>query len=142
MKASRAAAAQAVKKRAFSRGFKRPVEAPKDLADRLEALIAQRLVEAVSLARKAGLGVTGFEKVKARLKGGAVGALFAAADGAADGWAKLAALAGDTPLVDVMTADELGRAFGRDRAVHAALDPGGATERALREARRLDGFRP
>ena len=141
LSATRDAAALAAKKRLFSRGFRQPVEVSADLPDQLERLLARRLVEAVSLTRKAGLAVNGFEKVKARLKQGGVGALLAASDGSDDGRGKLAPLAGDAPIISVLTADELGMAFGRDSVVHAALDVGGATERVLREARRLDGFR-
>lgn len=141
LSATRDAAALAAKKRLFSRGFKQPVEVSDDLPDQLEALLAKRLIEAISLTRKAGLAVSGFEKVKARLKQGGVGALLAASDGAEDGRGKLAPLAGEAEIVAVLTADELGMAFGRDSVVHAALDVGGATDRVLREARRLDGFR-
>lgn len=139
--ADRELVAKAVKKRLFSRGFRQPVETPDDLADRLEALLAYRLIEAVGLARKAGLAVTGFEKARARLRRGPAGALFAASDGAQDGRAKLSALRGATPMAQALTSGELGAAFGRETAVHAVLEPGGATDRALREARRLDGFR-
>ncbi len=141
LSATREAAALAAKKRLFSRGFKQPVEASADLPDQLEALLAKRLIEAISLTRKAGLAVNGFEKVKARLKKGGVGVLLAASDGAEDGRGKLAPLVGNAAIIAVLTADELGLAFGRDSVVHAALDVGGATERVLREARRLDGFR-
>ena len=82
LSATRDAAALAAKKRLFSRGFKQPVEVSDDLPDQLEALLAKRLIEAISLTRKAGLAVSGFEKVKARLKQGGVGALLAASDGA------------------------------------------------------------
>ena len=41
----------------------------------------------------------------------------------------------------VLTADELGQAFGRDAVVHAVLEDGGASNRVIREARRLDGIR-
>lgn len=139
--ADRSAVATALKKRLFSRGFRQPVEAPEDLADLLERLAARRVVEAVSLARKAGLAVNGFEKVRARLRKGPCGALLAARDGADDGRGKVAALRGDAPLVEVLTSDELGLAFGRDSVIHAALESGGATDRVLREARRLDGLR-
>lgn len=140
---------RAVKKRLFSRGFRQPVEAPEDLAGRLEALLAARLIEAIGLARKAGLAVTGFEKVRAQLKKGPAGALLAASDGAEDGRRKVSSLAlaleragqAATPLVESLRSDELGLAFGRDSVIHAILDRGGATDRVIREAHRLDGFR-
>ncbi|MEO0361567.1 MAG: RNA-binding protein [Pseudomonadota bacterium] len=141
LSSNRAAAEKAVKKRLFARGFKAPAEAVDDLPDLLERLLAARTVEALSLCRKAGLAVAGFEKARARLREGGVAALFAASDGAADGRAKLAAIRGDAPIVECLTADEIGAAFGRDATVHAAVAPGGAADRAIREAGRLDGFR-
>lgn len=148
--ADRALVARAVAKRAFSRAFRGPVEAPEDLPDRLEALLAQRVVEAVGLARKAGLATVGFESVRVRLRKGRAGALLSASDGAEDGRGKLAAIAdavaasggGATERVACLTGSELGLAFGRESAIHAALDEGGAADRVVREARRLDGFRP
>ncbi|MEM7545482.1 MAG: RNA-binding protein [Pseudomonadota bacterium] len=139
--ADTASVALAVKKRLFSRAFRRPVETGEDLAVRLEALLTGRLVDAIGLARKAGLAVNGFEKARARLRKPGVGAVLAAFDGAEDGRGKVAALRGDAPLIEVLTSAELGLAFGRDSVIHAVLDQGGATERVLREADRLDGFR-
>lgn len=144
--AERALVEKAVKKRLFSRGFKQPVEVPVTLADDLEGLVLRRAVDALSMCRKAGAALNGFEKVKARLRAALdhedpVGALLAASDGAADGRGKLVPLAGDARIIAVLTADELGMAFGRDSVVHASLDVGGATDRAIRELDRLDGLR-
>lgn len=149
LKSERALVEKAVKKRLFARGFRQPVEAPADLAGRLETLLVARLVEALGIARKAGLAVTGFEKVRARLKKGRAGALLAASDGADDGRRKLTSVifaiekagGGAVPLLDVLRSEELGLAFGRDSVIHAVLEQGGATDRVVREARRLDGFR-
>ena len=144
--AERALVERAVAKKLFSRAFKAQAAAPTDLADRLEALLAGRLIDVIGLARKAGQAVTGFEKVRARLKEGAAGALVQASDGAADGKAKLARMAGGLPggvaVIDVLDSNELGLAFGRDFAIHAALDRGGFADRAIGEAARLSGLRP
>lgn len=139
--ASRAHVAQAVRRRAFGRAARRQVSVPEGLADLLEDLLARRLIEAVAIANKAGLAVMGFEKVKARLKRGPVAAVIEARDGSEQGFAKLLPLLGDAPVVDRLDGGELGLAFGRDYVIHAALDAGGATERVLREASRLSGFR-
>jgi len=45
------------------------------------------------------------------------------------------------PVLAVLDAAEMGEAFGRDAAVHAALSQGGLSRRFLWEARRLTGFR-
>lgn len=139
--AERALVEKAVAKKLFSRAFRTQAGVPPDLADRLEALLVRRLMDLIGLARKAGQAVTGFEKVRARLREGGVGALLQARDGAADGRAKLTRLAGDVPVIAVLDATELGLAFGRDFAIHAALDRGGFTDRALDEAARLAGLR-
>ncbi|HUF88074.1 MAG TPA: RNA-binding protein [Thermohalobaculum sp.] len=139
--ADRALVERAVARRLFARALRAQAAVPDDLADRLEALLAQRLVELIGLARKAGQAVTGFEKVRDRLKHGAAGALVEAADGAPDGKGKLARLAGETPVIGVLTAQELGLAFGRDFAIHAALDRGGFADRTIAEALRLEGLR-
>ena len=139
--ARRDAVERAAAKRLFARGFKAPATAPADLVAMVADGLARRLVEAIGLARKAGLAVTGFEKVKARLKAGPVGALIEASDGSPQGREKLRPLAAGAPIVGVLDASELGLAFGRDFVIHAALDAGGATDRVLYEASRLAGFR-
>lgn len=131
----------ATKKRLFSRGFKTQAMAPEGLADLLERLVAERLIQIIALARKAGQAVTGFEKVRARLSVPAKGVLIEAADAGQDGRAKLARLADGWPRIEALTGQELGLAFGRAFAIHAALDKGGLAERALTEAGRLSGLR-
>lgn len=133
--------ATAVAKRLFARAARAPVGVEADLADRVEALLAQRCCEVLGLARRAGQAVAGFEKVRQALGRREAALLVAAADGAADGRGKLAALAPGLPVVDPLTSAELGAAFGREQVVHAALKPGRLAETLRVEAARLAGFR-
>lgn len=140
--ADRAMVDKAVAKRLFARAFRGPVRAAPDLADRIERLLAARLIDRIALARKAGHAVTGFEKTRARLAGGTAGAVLTASDAGADGARKLARLAPETARIALLDSAELGLAFGRGFAIHAALDrEGGFAERAIAEADRLAGFR-
>jgi uncharacterized protein len=144
--ADRALAGRALKKRLFARAFRSQVKVADDLPDRLEALLAERMVALIGLARKAGQAVTGAEKVRARIVSGQAAVLIQARDGAPGGRAKLAALAraagdGRIAQIELLDSAELGLAFGRDFAIHAALDTGGFAARLLGEARRLSGFR-
>lgn len=136
---------KAASKRLFARAFRTPVTVPDHLPDLLETLLAERAVSMIAMARKAGQAVTGFEKTRARLESGAatgaVGLLLAAADGSADGRSKLARIAGPVPVADCLTAAELGVAFGRDFAVHAALDAGRLAAAVHGETLRLAGMR-
>jgi len=138
---TRGAIDAAVKKRAFSRAARRPVEAPGDLADRLEALVVARALELIGLARRAGQAVVGYDQVEAWLKSGRAGLLLQAADGAPGGRARLAALAGDRPVVELLRAAELAQPFGRDHVVHVALAAGGIATRLHGELTRLAGLR-
>jgi len=141
VKAERTALATAVAKNLFAKAARHQVEAPVDLADRTAALLAQRCLELVGLARRAGDVVCGFEKVRDALRHGRVGVLLAAADGAADGRGKLQALARERPTLALFTGAELSASLGRENVVHAAVAPGRLAERLNVESARLAGLR-
>ena len=133
---------EAASRNLFARAARVPkARAEEDLQDRIETALAKRLMEFLGLACRAGNATTGFEKTRADLRKGPVGALIEARDGAAGGCSKLRSLQPDAPVIDCLDAAELGAAFGRVRVVHAVLGRGGTTTNALREAQRLEGFR-
>ena len=134
--------ALAVTKRLFARAARQAVIVEDGLADRVEALLAERCRDHIGLARRAGQAVMGFVKVQAALAAGKAGVLVAAADGAADGRGKLKGAAPGLPLVECLTGVELGAAFGREHVVHAALAAGRLAEMLVGDATRLAGFRP
>lgn len=131
----------AVTKRLFAKAARRAVAVPEDLVDRLHGLLCRRCLDAISLARRAGQAVCGFEKVKAELKAGRAAVLVEARDAAEDGKGKMRALASGLPVVELFDAVELGAPFGRDQSVHVALTPGGLARRLVEEAGLLAGFR-
>ena len=139
--ARREAVTKAATKGLFARGFKGRALADSALADRVEARLAARCGELLGLARRAGQAVAGFEKVQALLAKGGAALLLEASDGAADGLRRLRRAAPDVPVVNVLSAGELGAALGRDMAVHVALKPGGLVATLEREMERLAGFR-
>lgn len=125
----------------FQRAARRPLIIEADLDARVEHMLADRCIELVGLARRAGQAVAGFEKVAAGLRQGRAVLVLEAQDGAEDGRRKLHGLAPDVPVADQLRADELGRAFGRERTVHAMLASGALATKLLTETRRLAGFR-
>lgn len=139
--ADRAALELAVRKRLFARGAKRPVTVPEDLVLAVEAGLARRVVDLLSLARKAGLAVAGYEKVRGMLQSGEAVALLQASDGSERGKTKLRLPPDEGATIDCLTARELGLSFGRDHAIHAALGAGGLTTRVVEDATRLSGLR-
>ena len=132
---------RAVAKRIFARVARRPVAAPPELADRIESLLARRCCDAIGLARRAGLAVAGFERVGEAVRRGRVGLLLFALDGAEGGRGKLPAPGRELPSARVLTAAELGGAFGRERIVHAAVAGGPLARLLLLDLTRLTGLR-
>jgi predicted RNA-binding protein YlxR (DUF448 family) len=116
--------AAAVAKRLFARAARAPVTVPSDLALQVEGLLRRRCSDLVGLARRAGQAIAGFEKVRAALREGKAAVLIAAADGGESGREKLRSVGPRLPLIEALTAAELGAALGREHVVHAALVPG------------------
>lgn len=140
--------AEAVRRRLFGRGFRREVRVDADLPETVDRLLREEVVGALSLARKSGLVVTGFEKTRSRLLTGDVGALIAASDGADDGRTKLLRLArasaeghNPLPVVDVLESEALSGALGGERVVHGALLRGGLTTAICAKVARLGRYR-
>lgn len=139
--ADRAAITKAATKGLFSRAARQPVKAPDGLADLVEALLARRVVDLISMCRKANAAVMGYEKVKDWLSSSKARVLVQASDGSERGKTKLRPPEGEGGFIGLLTAGEMGLAFGRERAIHAALGAGGLTHRVVEEAARLSGLR-
>ena len=139
--ADRAAIGKAATKGLFARAARQPVKVPDDLADLVEALLLRRVIDLISLTRKASGAVMGYEKVKEWLQKGKAQVLLQASDGSERGKTKLRAPDGTDSYIGFLTAQEMGLAFGRERAIHAALAAGGLTTRVVEEAARLAGLR-
>ena len=138
--AERSAIDKAAAKGLFARAAKAPAKVPENLADMVEEGLAHRVVELISLVRKSGRAVVGFEKVKGWLAEGRAKVLLQASDGSDRGKGKLWTPEGGR-WFGCLTSSELGLAFGRDHAIHGALAAGGLTRRVIDEAARLAGMR-
>ncbi|TCM82055.1 RNA-binding protein [Rhodovulum steppense] len=139
--ADRDALELAVRKRLFARAAKRQVSLPEGLVDLVEAGLLRRVVEGLSLARKAGQAVVGYEKVKGWLDSGQAAVLVQASDGSERGKTKLRPPQREGAYIDCLTAREIGLAFGREHVIHGALAAGGLTERVVEDAAKLSGVR-
>lgn len=138
--ADRAILEQATKGQ-FSRSAKMAVKVPDGLADEVERQLVRRVADLIALARKSGIAVCGFEKVKGWLAGGEnVRVLLQADDGSSRGKAKLWTPQG-ARYFDCLTSQELGLAFGRQSVIHGALATGGLSDRVVEEAAKLKGLR-
>jgi uncharacterized protein len=144
--ATQAAVEDAIRRRAFGRGFKRDVKLPPDLAVRTGRLLESAVLDALAMAGKAGLAAAGFTKASTALQRNDAVALLHAAEAAPDGVRKLDALirregAKPVPVIGFLTSAQLDLAFGRPNVVHAALLAGPASDTFLSRSRRLQRFR-
>ncbi|MEE9427683.1 MAG: RNA-binding protein [Paracoccaceae bacterium] len=130
----------AIKKGLFARAAKTAATVPDDLVQEVERQLVRRVVDLVAMSRKTASAVAGFEKVKGWLSDGRAKVLLQASDGSERGKGKLWTPEGGR-FFGMLTAKELGLAFGRESVIHGALGAGGLTTRVINEATRLAGFR-
>ena len=137
---------EAIRRKAFARGFKREVRLPSDLVARTERQLERAALDALAIAGKAGLVVSGFAKAEAALERGNAIVLLHAAEASPDGIRKLdSALrrgpGGSLPVIGFLTSAQLDLALNRPNVVHAALLAGPVSETFLARCRRLERFR-
>ena len=146
--ATREALGKAIKRKVFTRGFKREVRFPPDLAEQTERLLERAVLDALAMAGKAGAVAAGFAKTEAAVEHEEVIAVLHAAGASADGVRKLQAnthrrhRSGVPPAeIGFLTTAQLDLALNRPNVVHAALLAGPASETFLARCRRLERFR-
>ncbi|MGC9269323.1 RNA-binding protein [Acidiphilium sp.] len=130
----------ASKRGVFSKAARKRLITPERLAERVEHVLENRIVELLGLARRAGAAVGGFEKVKERLGAGQCVLLVAASDGSESEQARVRGHHA-VPVVRPLPAQRLGAVFGRDRTVHVAIGPGKLAGMIEIEANKLAGVR-
>ena len=136
---------QAIETGAFSRGFKQQAKADAELIDLTERLLLQRCQNQLSLARKAGALVTGYDQVRAEIQKRTPGWLIQASNGSKDGRNKVYLLAKSlykrVSIAGALSEEELGKSVGRGGFVHGFLQKGPFAKRWGSEYKRLTGFR-
>lgn len=135
---SRLLLAEALVKKAFHKAAEQPISLPSDFLNRIEELMALRVKNALSLARKAGQVVQGFEKVEAALAKGQVAALIHAPSAGQDGLKKLRR--NDIPTFSHLPREWLNEVLGRENAVHVAVLHGPAASFFVEQASRFALF--
>lgn len=145
MTARRFIVEEAVRRRAFGRGLKADVRASTDLPDRLDRLLEQSALDALSIAHKAGLSILGFTRVETAVRAAPVVALIRALGAGEGSGRRLAAALRDRTakgkIVEAFTSAQLDLALGRLNVVHAALLAGRASETFLARWQFLEYFR-
>lgn len=138
LRAERAVLEDAQLSRVFSRAARQKVDVPVGLIESVRDGLAKRLLDGISLGRRAGEAVCGFQKCRERIVAGTVGVVICAAGASQDEVARLLSGHRDIPVVWV-PGQVLAASFGRDRAVYAVMSKGALAERVKAEYKRFAG---
>lgn len=148
VQATATAVDEAVRRKAFTRGFKTPAQAPADLAARVDALLEKDALQSLAMCNKAGLITAGAFKVETEIAREAPAALIHARDASPDGVRKIAAaltrrgpVAKPTARIELFASSQLDLALGRANVIHAAIRRGAASDAFLARCRRLSRYR-
>ena len=139
--AQRSAIETAIDRKLFSRAAKTQATIPNELLKLVEDLLMKRVTNLISLARRDGSAICGFEKTKSALISGKAVVLLQALDGSKPQKGKLRPPDGENTHITCLKSTELGLAFGRDYVIHAALAAGGLTRSVKHDVARLSGIR-
>lgn len=148
--AERSKVEQAAKKNLFSKGLKRKVTVPEDLADLIDRLILRQFGGMVNLARKAGQFVTGAVKVNEAVRSGEALATFHASDAAEDGVHKIDKARKATamlleedaiPSFRMFSEAQLAELLGGNAFIHAAALAGQAGQGVVKRAKQIQQYR-
>ncbi len=139
-----------IAQKSFARGFKGKAKVKGDLVSLTEQLLVRRVLGLITMARKASLIATGNDQVQAMAREASIAFRIEASDGSEDGRSKIRTLAKainrelelpDPIVIGCFTADEIGRALGRESIVHAAIKPSKLAKSLKVDVARLSGFR-
>jgi uncharacterized protein len=135
---------EAIKKRLFSRAFKSEALVQEAFIEKIESLMKQYVLEALSLANRSGLVIAGAFKVQNAIENDTIAAYLHASNGEMDGFRKISNLLREDLNQDAnerlhfsnksvrkkkfisraFTSAELGKIVGKEDAVHLVVKSG------------------
>lgn len=140
LSASREVVQLAMTKRLFYKAAGGTVKIPENLLQIIETALKERCKNFLSLARKAGLLVFGFENVKKALAEQKGAVVFEAQDSALNGQNKLFRPTDSFPVFSFLTREELGEITGQDIQVHMLVLKSNLAGKLIASAQKLNRF--
>lgn len=130
----------AVAKNLFAKALKKNVKVSGELISLVEKILRKKGLESISLAKKAGSLVTGFEKVREALSRGKAAFILETKDAGADGHEKMLAAAKGLEVFVLYDVEELDQALDRVNTVHTAVLKGEMSKLVYNDLKRLNSF--
>ncbi len=141
VKADRQTIVRAIQKKIFVKNIKEKIMIDKNLLWRIESLVKNKLLQQISLSRKAGQVVFGFDKIKSSLLTKSISLLIQATDGSEREKRRILTKSIPNVIDNCLTGSELGEVFGRERVVHCALLGSDFIEKIIFNANRLNNLK-
>ena len=141
VKANREIILKAINKNILYKATNRKVTIDKDILGRIEVQIKEKLINQISLCRKAGMAIFGFEKIKASLSNNNIGLLIQAIDGSNREKKRIPTQSISKILDGCLTGSDLGKAFGREKVIHCAILRSSFVENIGFDANRLNNLK-
>ncbi len=136
---------QAIEKKLFPRAFKTKCQVSKTLPQEVDKQFEARCLNYLSLAKKTGAVITGFDKVTTALNKDNVALLLQASDGATDGQEKLERkflhLGPADHVIKVFSCEQMSMAFGGTNVIHAAITRGTMAKNVLASTAKMLEYR-
>lgn len=130
----------AIEKNLFSKVTKKQLKADHQLMEIVESLLRKKGLDAVSLARKAGILITGMDKVIDALKKNKVAFILEAKGAGEDGHQRILIAARDLEIFNLYDVEELDKALDKVNTVHVAFLKSEMAKTVYNEFSRLQSF--
>ena len=131
---------KAIDKNIFSKAAKKTVKTDSELVEIVEGLLKKHGLNTISLARKAGILLTGFEKVSESIKKNKAAFILEAEDAGADGHNRIMLLAKNLEVFRIYKVEELDKALNKVNTVHAAFLQSEMAKQIRNEFSKLEDF--
>lgn len=118
---NRLSLAKALEKKMFNKVSRHNLKIAADFIDMVENLLKQKALESINMARKSGMLITGFEKVKEEIKKNNADFIIEALDAGKDGKEKVAFLAKNIEIFNLFSIEELDMALNKENTVNVAV---------------------
>ena len=141
VKADRDTILKAINKKILCKAMKKEVNIEKNVLDRIEIQITKQIINQISLCRKAGAAIFGFDKIKASIKSNNIGLIIQALDGSDREKKRLLNQSITKIIDDCLTGSDLGKAFGREKVIHCAILRSDFVENIFFHSNRLNNLK-
>ncbi|MDD4555946.1 MAG: DUF448 domain-containing protein [Alphaproteobacteria bacterium] len=131
---------KAIEKKLFSKFYKKNLNENMELITQVEKIMKKKGLDSINISRKAGILITGFEKVREVIIHDKAAFLLEAKDAGDDGHNKIISLAKEIEIFSLYTIEELDRALDKTNTVHIAFKKSPMAKTVHKDFMKLKNF--